>query len=52
MVVRWQGKSVSRQNKSVYKLGAEGVNVMVIIRWERLQKLNSSHSTLFIQFPR
>ena len=48
IVVLWQGKLVLRQNKTVCKLGAEGVNAMVIFRCERLLMFNSSRSTLFI----
>jgi hypothetical protein len=33
IVVLWQGFAT---NEAVCKLGAEGVNVMVIIRYERL----------------
>jgi hypothetical protein len=49
IVVLWQGKLVLRQDEAVYKLGAEGVNAMVIFRCERLLIFNSSSSTLFVE---
>jgi hypothetical protein len=36
IVVLWKGKLVLQQNKAVCKLGAEGVNAIVIFRCKRL----------------
>ena len=52
IVVLWKGKLVLQQNKAVCKLGAEGVNTIVIFRCKRFQMVNSSRGILFIQVSR